>query len=70
MGKYRYYSRPAAVILMSKSLSFGSGVGKDILVKGFPISVRTRAVWDAIVPVVKGCFENVRLKIRVLDGER
>jgi hypothetical protein len=37
---------------MSKSFSVGSGIGKFSLTKGLPISVRARAVWDAIARIV------------------
>jgi len=44
--------QPAAVILISTSLSFNSeldGIGKVILVNGLPSSVRARAFWVDIV---------------------
>lgn len=36
--------QPTAVSLMRISLSLGVGIGRGILVKGLPISVKARAV--------------------------
>jgi len=66
-----FYLQPAAVILMRTSLSLSweaSGIGKEILVSGLPISVRPRAVWVAIV--VMKCdlvaWEALRFRIGTL----
>ncbi len=52
--------RPAAVILMRTSFCFKEeveGIGRVILVRGLPISVRARAVGVVIVEIEMACIE-------------
>lgn len=62
------YLRPAAVIFTKVSRSFNSyseGMGKDPLITGLPISVRSRADWEDIL--VNDVFRRL-VKVVVLES--
>lgn len=64
----RFHLRPAAVIFTKISLSLNSyseGIGKDPLLTGLPISVRSRADWEDIVV---NDISSGMVKLVVLEG--